>query len=139
MHFLLLPHIFPPSFPSLISGLKVEGVYRRCGVATKVRQLVEALCASPGSAPLETDEQGVLDAAAALKMYVRQQEALIPPQHAQLWVEAAGEAGGRGRLGKGGWEAGGGGWVEGGEVRGPPSLYLTTLPVCVCVCVCVCS
>ncbi|XP_046899000.1 arf-GAP with Rho-GAP domain, ANK repeat and PH domain-containing protein 1 isoform X2 [Hypomesus transpacificus] len=86
----------PPAVDRCIShitlhGLKVEGVYRRCGVATKVRQLVEALCASPGSAPLETDEQGVLDAAAALKMYVRQQEALIPPQHAQLWVEAAAE------------------------------------------------
>ena len=104
---LLFSPILFPSFPSLISGLKVEGLYRRCGVATKVRRLVEALCASPGSAPLETDEQGVLDAAAALKMYVRQQEALIPPQHTQLWVEAAGEAGGRGRLGTSGWGAGG--------------------------------
>ncbi|XP_067085348.1 arf-GAP with Rho-GAP domain, ANK repeat and PH domain-containing protein 1 isoform X2 [Osmerus mordax] len=86
----------PPAVERCIShitlhGLKVEGVYRRCGVATKVKRLVEALCASPGSAPLETDEQGVLDTASALKMYVRQQEALIPPQHTQLWVEAAAE------------------------------------------------
>ncbi|CAK6981361.1 arf-GAP with Rho-GAP domain%2C ANK repeat and PH domain-containing protein 1 [Scomber scombrus] len=70
-------------------GLKVEGVYRRCGLATKVSQLVNALMTSPGSAPLQSDEQGVLDAAAALKQYVRQQEALFPERDRQDCLQAA--------------------------------------------------
>nr|XP_019963255.1 PREDICTED: arf-GAP with Rho-GAP domain, ANK repeat and PH domain-containing protein 1-like [Paralichthys olivaceus] len=68
-------------------GLKVEGVYRRCGLAAKVNQLVAALMTSPSSAPLESDEQGVLDAGSALKQYVRQQQGLIP--NVQLWLQAA--------------------------------------------------
>ncbi|XP_008277690.1 arf-GAP with Rho-GAP domain, ANK repeat and PH domain-containing protein 1 [Stegastes partitus] len=70
-------------------GLKVEGVYRRCGLATKVNRLVEALMTSAKSAPLEGDEQGVLDAGSALKQYVRQQESLIPDGHRQQWLQAA--------------------------------------------------
>ncbi|XP_051793856.1 arf-GAP with Rho-GAP domain, ANK repeat and PH domain-containing protein 1 [Acanthochromis polyacanthus] len=70
-------------------GLKVEGVYRRCGLATKVNRLVEALMTSPNSAPLEGDEQGVLDAGSALKQYVRQRESLIPDGHREQWLQAA--------------------------------------------------
>ncbi|XP_049447878.1 arf-GAP with Rho-GAP domain, ANK repeat and PH domain-containing protein 1 [Epinephelus fuscoguttatus] len=84
----------PPAVERCIShitafGLKVEGVYRRCGLAGKVNQLVKALMASPSSAPLENDEQGVLDAGSALKQYVRQQESLIPDRDRQQWVHAA--------------------------------------------------
>lgn len=70
-------------------GLKVEGIYRRCGLATTVDRLVEALMTSPNSAPLEGDEQGVLDAASALKKYVRQRESLIPDGHQEQWLQAA--------------------------------------------------
>lgn len=70
-------------------GLKVEGVYRRCGLATKVNRLVEALMRSPGSAPLESDEQGVLDAAAALKRIVRQMTELVPERSTGQWIQAA--------------------------------------------------
>lgn len=73
-----------------LSGLKVEGVYRRCGVASKVSQLVEALIISPNSAPLESHEQGVLDAGSALKQYVRRQESLIPNGAQGQWLQAAG-------------------------------------------------
>ena len=46
---------------------------------------------SPGSAPLEADEQGVLDAGAALKQYVRQhQQSLIPEAERLQWIQAAG-------------------------------------------------
>ncbi|XP_059207922.1 arf-GAP with Rho-GAP domain, ANK repeat and PH domain-containing protein 1 [Centropristis striata] len=84
----------PPAVERCIShittfGLKVEGVYRRCGVAPKVTRLVEALTTSPGSAPLEGDEQGVLDAGSALKQYVRQQESLVPNGERQQWINAA--------------------------------------------------
>ncbi|KAG7224734.1 hypothetical protein INR49_004625 [Caranx melampygus] len=82
----------PPGIERCIShitahGLKVEGVYRRCGLATKVSRLAEALVTSPSSAPLESHEQGVLDAASALKQYVRQQQSLIPD--IQAWLKAA--------------------------------------------------
>ncbi|XP_060911744.1 arf-GAP with Rho-GAP domain, ANK repeat and PH domain-containing protein 1 isoform X4 [Labrus mixtus] len=70
-------------------GLKVEGIYRRCGIATKVIRLMEALMTSPSSAPLESDEQGVLDAGSALKQYVRQQQSLIPDKELQQWQHAA--------------------------------------------------
>lgn len=66
-------------------------MYRRCGLAGKVSRLVEVLVTSPSSAPLESDEQGVLDAAAALKQYVRQQEALFPERDRPDWLQAAGE------------------------------------------------
>ncbi|XP_074528477.1 arf-GAP with Rho-GAP domain, ANK repeat and PH domain-containing protein 1 [Halichoeres trimaculatus] len=71
-------------------GLKVEGVYRRCGLAPKVTRIVEALMTSPNSASLESDEQGVLDVGSALKQYVRQQESLIPDRELQQWLHAAG-------------------------------------------------
>lgn len=70
-------------------GLKVEGVYRRCGLATKVNRLVEALMRSPSSAPLESDEQGVLDAAAALKRIIRQMTELVPERSTAQWIQAA--------------------------------------------------
>ena len=73
-----------------LPGLKVDGLYRRCGLATKISCLVEALSSSPTTTPLETDEEGLLDAAGALKQYVRQQVVLIPETHRKLWVEAAG-------------------------------------------------
>nr|XP_043898479.1 arf-GAP with Rho-GAP domain, ANK repeat and PH domain-containing protein 1 isoform X2 [Solea senegalensis] len=84
----------PPAIQRCIShitahGLKVEGVYRRCGLAAKVNRLVEALITSPSSALLESDEQGVLDAGSALKQYVRQQPGLIPD--VQPWLQAAGQ------------------------------------------------
>nr|XP_057943989.1 arf-GAP with Rho-GAP domain, ANK repeat and PH domain-containing protein 1 isoform X2 [Doryrhamphus excisus] len=71
------------------SGLKVEGVYRRCGLASKVSQLVEALLNFPSSASLDPGEQGVLDVAAALKQYIRQQEALFPEREREDWIHAA--------------------------------------------------
>ncbi|CAJ1063215.1 arf-GAP with Rho-GAP domain%2C ANK repeat and PH domain-containing protein 1 [Xyrichtys novacula] len=79
-------------------GLKVEGVYRRCGIASKVSRLVEALMTSPISAPLESDEQGVLDVSSALKQYVRQQESLIPDKELQQWLHAAGVSDERSRF-----------------------------------------
>lgn len=79
-------------------GLKVEGVYRRCGLAPKVNRIVEALKTSPSSAPLEPDEQGVLDAGSALKQYVRQQESLIPERELQQWLHAAGVSDERSRF-----------------------------------------
>lgn len=80
----------PDCLSVCLSGLKVEGLYRRCGLSTKVNQLVGALITSPISAPLECDEQGVLDAASALKQYIRQQESLIPDKAQQQWLQAAG-------------------------------------------------
>nr|XP_020446852.1 arf-GAP with Rho-GAP domain, ANK repeat and PH domain-containing protein 1-like [Monopterus albus] len=82
----------PPALVRCIShitahGLQVEGVYRRCGLATKVSRLVEALMISPSTAPLESDEQGVLDTSSALKQCIRQQEGLIPNIH--KWMQAA--------------------------------------------------
>lgn len=74
-----------------LSGLKVEGVYRRCGLTTKVSRLVEALITSPKSTPLESDEQGVLDAGSALKQYIRQQDSLFPDREREQWLHAAGK------------------------------------------------
>lgn len=51
---------------------------------------MEALMTSPNSAPLEGNEQGVLDAGSALKQYIRQQTTLIPNREKQLWLQAAG-------------------------------------------------
>ncbi|KAM9348690.1 arf-GAP with Rho-GAP domain, ANK repeat and PH domain-containing protein 1 [Symphorus nematophorus] len=84
----------PPAIERCIShittyGLKVEGVYRRCGLAVKVKRLVEALMTSPGSAPLESDEQGVLDTGSALKQFIRQQESLVPDREHEQWLHAA--------------------------------------------------
>lgn len=70
----------------------MEGVYRRCGLAAKVSRLVEALVTSPKTAPLESDEQGVLDAGSALKQYVRQQDSLFPDRERQQWLHAASKA-----------------------------------------------
>lgn len=85
----------PPAIERCVShitafGLKVEGVYRRCGLTSKVNRIVEALNTSPKIAPLEGDEQGVLDAGSALKQYVRQREPLVSAGHRPEWVKAAG-------------------------------------------------
>lgn len=68
----------------------MEGLYRRCGIVPIVTELVKALMTSPQSAPLESDEQGVLNAGSALKQMVRQQESLIPDGDRQQWLHAAG-------------------------------------------------
>ena len=69
----------------------MDGIYRRCGLAPKVTRLVEALQSRPDSAPMEDDEQGILDVGSALKKYVRQQPPLLPPKQREFWVKAAGE------------------------------------------------
>ena len=69
----------------------MDGIYRRCGLAPKVTRLVEALQSRPDSAPMEDDEQGILDVGSALKRYVRQQPPLLPPKQREFWVKAAGE------------------------------------------------
>lgn len=56
-----------------------------------MHELVKVLTASPKSAPLESDEQGVVDVASALKLYIRQRESLIPDRARQQWLHAAGE------------------------------------------------
>ncbi|XP_036381650.1 arf-GAP with Rho-GAP domain, ANK repeat and PH domain-containing protein 1 [Megalops cyprinoides] len=84
----------PPAVERCIShitqhGLKVDGIYRRCGMATKIAQLVEELTSSPTGAQLETSEMAVLDTAGALKQILRQQVVLIPEAHMGSWVNAA--------------------------------------------------
>lgn len=66
-------------------------MYRRCGLASKVNKLVETLKTSPNSAPLESDEQGVLDTCSALKQYIRDQESIVPASQKQSWLQAAGK------------------------------------------------
>ncbi|XP_047235774.1 arf-GAP with Rho-GAP domain, ANK repeat and PH domain-containing protein 1 isoform X3 [Girardinichthys multiradiatus] len=70
-------------------GLKVEGMYRRCGLASRVKELVKVLITSPNAAPLEADEQGVLDVGSALKQYIRDHQSLIPEGEQQQWLQAA--------------------------------------------------
>ncbi|KAM4546601.1 arf-GAP with Rho-GAP domain, ANK repeat and PH domain-containing protein 1 isoform 1-T3 [Fundulus diaphanus] len=70
-------------------GLRVEGLYRRCGLASKVKELVKALKTSPNSAPLEADEQSVLDVGSALKQFIRDHQSLIPDGERQQWLQAA--------------------------------------------------
>ncbi|KAJ3589188.1 hypothetical protein NHX12_010035 [Muraenolepis orangiensis] len=72
--------------------LQVDGIYRRCGLASKVSKLVEALQSHPGSAPMDDDEQGILDVGSALKQYIRQQPPLFPPKHRDLWIKAAAQS-----------------------------------------------
>ncbi|XP_050949059.1 arf-GAP with Rho-GAP domain, ANK repeat and PH domain-containing protein 1 isoform X3 [Labeo rohita] len=71
-------------------GLKVEGLYRRCGVALQISKLVEALSVSPRGTVLETDELSVVDISGALKQILRQSFELIPNTHKQHWLKAAG-------------------------------------------------
>ncbi|XP_066501445.1 arf-GAP with Rho-GAP domain, ANK repeat and PH domain-containing protein 1 isoform X2 [Hoplias malabaricus] len=70
-------------------GLKVEGVYRRCGTATKISQLVEQLRSAPDAAVLGTTELDVLDVAGALKLILRKRQELIPTSEKHEWVKAA--------------------------------------------------
>ncbi|XP_023656384.2 arf-GAP with Rho-GAP domain, ANK repeat and PH domain-containing protein 1 [Paramormyrops kingsleyae] len=84
----------PPAMERCIShitvhGLKVEGIYRRCGMVTKITQLVEALSRSPKETRLDTDELSVLDVAGALKQFVRQKVVLIPGSNMEHWVKAS--------------------------------------------------
>ncbi|XP_048839449.1 arf-GAP with Rho-GAP domain, ANK repeat and PH domain-containing protein 1 isoform X2 [Brienomyrus brachyistius] len=84
----------PPAMERCIShitlhGLKVEGIYRRCGMVTKINQLVEALNHSPRETRLDTDELSVLDVAGALKQFVRQKVVLIPDSNMEHWVKAS--------------------------------------------------
>ncbi|KAK7144023.1 hypothetical protein R3I93_015010 [Phoxinus phoxinus] len=70
-------------------GLKVEGLYRRCGVAPQISKLVDALRVSPRGTVLETDESSVLDVSGALKQILRQEMELIPNTHRPHWLRAA--------------------------------------------------
>ncbi|KAJ8266950.1 hypothetical protein GJAV_G00136530 [Gymnothorax javanicus] len=84
----------PPALERCIShitkhGLMVDGIYRRCGSASKISQLVVALSRSASAAELEEDELGVLDAAGALKQILREQVVLIPAAQMGSWVDAA--------------------------------------------------
>ncbi|KAI2650959.1 Arf-GAP with Rho-GAP domain, ANK repeat and PH domain-containing protein 1 [Labeo rohita] len=75
---------------SIDRWLKVEGLYRRCGVALQISKLVEALSVSPRGTVLETDELSVVDISGALKQILRQSFELIPNTHKQHWLKAAG-------------------------------------------------
>lgn len=71
-----------------VLGLKVEGLYRRCGVAPQISKLVDSLRVSPGEVVLGTDENSILDVTGALKRILRQTFELMPQK--QLWLKAAG-------------------------------------------------
>ncbi|XP_056587047.1 arf-GAP with Rho-GAP domain, ANK repeat and PH domain-containing protein 2 isoform X2 [Triplophysa dalaica] len=68
-------------------GLKVEGLYRRCGIAPQVSKLVDTLHVSPREVVLGTDEYSILDVTGALKQILRQTIELVPQK--QLWLKAA--------------------------------------------------
>ncbi|XP_067279557.1 arf-GAP with Rho-GAP domain, ANK repeat and PH domain-containing protein 1 isoform X2 [Pseudorasbora parva] len=70
-------------------GLKVEGLYRRCGIAPQISKLVDALRVSPRETVLETDELSVLDVSGALKQILREDVELIPHTHKPHWLKAA--------------------------------------------------
>ncbi|XP_052392286.1 arf-GAP with Rho-GAP domain, ANK repeat and PH domain-containing protein 1-like [Carassius gibelio] len=70
-------------------GLKVDGLYRRCGVAPRISKLVDALRVSPRGTVLETDELSILDISGALKQILRQSFEIIPDTHRPLWLKAA--------------------------------------------------
>ncbi|XP_043077034.1 arf-GAP with Rho-GAP domain, ANK repeat and PH domain-containing protein 1 isoform X2 [Puntigrus tetrazona] len=70
-------------------GLKVEGLYRRCGVLPQISRLVDALGVSPRETLLGTDELSILDVSGALKQILRQSCQLIPDAHKPLWLKAA--------------------------------------------------
>ncbi|KAG2464620.1 ARAP1 protein, partial [Polypterus senegalus] len=67
----------PVLIPLQHSGLTIEGIYRRCGQAIKVGQLVECLNKAPANVQFDEEEQGVLDVAAAMKQCLRLQEPLV--------------------------------------------------------------
>lgn len=73
-----------------MSGLKVEGLYRRCGITPHISKLVDALRVSPKGTVLETDELSILDVSGALKQILRQDVELIPQTHKPHWLKAAG-------------------------------------------------
>lgn len=73
-----------------VSGLKVEGLYRRCGIAPQISKLVDALRVSPRGTVLGTDEFSILDVSGALKQILRQEIELIPNTQKPHWLKAAG-------------------------------------------------
>ncbi|KTG46149.1 hypothetical protein cypCar_00011800 [Cyprinus carpio] len=79
-------------------GLKVEGLYRRCGVASQISKLVDALSVSPRGTVLETDELSILDISGALKQILRQSFEIIPNAHRPHWLKAAAVSGEEQRL-----------------------------------------
>lgn len=72
-----------------VSGLKVEGLYRRCGSVTKIMELVEKLHKTP-DVVLETNEISLQEVAGALKHFLRNSTHLIPSSERENWVNAAG-------------------------------------------------
>ncbi|KAK3555562.1 hypothetical protein QTP86_021773, partial [Hemibagrus guttatus] len=83
----------PPEVQRCIShitlyGLKVEGLYRCCGVVTKIMELVEKLHKTP-DVVLETNEISVQEVAGALKHFLRNSTQLIPSSERENWVNAA--------------------------------------------------
>ncbi|XP_039622059.1 arf-GAP with Rho-GAP domain, ANK repeat and PH domain-containing protein 1 isoform X1 [Polypterus senegalus] len=84
----------PPAIERCIShitkyGLTIEGIYRRCGQAIKVGQLVECLNKAPANVQFDEEEQGVLDVAAAMKQCLRLQEPLFAESSFMLWQRAS--------------------------------------------------
>ncbi|TRY74231.1 hypothetical protein DNTS_015119, partial [Danionella cerebrum] len=69
-------------------GLRVDGLYRRCGVSPHISKLVDALRVSPKETVLETDELSVLDVSGALKQILRESE-IIPQTQTRHWLQAA--------------------------------------------------
>ncbi|KAG1930880.1 arf-GAP with Rho-GAP domain, ANK repeat and PH domain-containing protein 1 isoform X2 [Pimephales promelas] len=70
-------------------GLKVEGLYRRCGIAPQISKLVDALRVSPRGTVLGTDEFSIIDVSGALKQILRQEIELIPQTQKPHWPKAA--------------------------------------------------
>ncbi|XP_073680055.1 arf-GAP with Rho-GAP domain, ANK repeat and PH domain-containing protein 1 [Garra rufa] len=79
-------------------GLKVEGLYRRCGIAPQISKLVDALSVSPKETVLETDELSILDVSGALKQILRKGFEIIPNTHRPHWMKAAGVSNEKRRL-----------------------------------------
>lgn len=77
-------HFFPP-------GLKIEGLYRRCGSVPKISKLLGELRSSPVAAALGTDELDVLDVAGAMKQFLREMDELISLGERGWWATAAGD------------------------------------------------
>ncbi|KAL6469628.1 hypothetical protein MHYP_G00207470 [Metynnis hypsauchen] len=73
-------------------GLKVDGLYRRCGTAAKVSRVVEQLRSAPAGAVLGTGELDVVDVAGALKLFLREMQEIIPSSERSEWVKASAHA-----------------------------------------------
>ncbi|KAG9266167.1 arf-GAP with Rho-GAP domain, ANK repeat and PH domain-containing protein 1-like isoform X1 [Astyanax mexicanus] len=87
----------PPELERCIShitlyGLKVEGLYRRCGTGTKINQLVKDLHSAPAETVLGTGELDIVDVAGTFKQLLRQMDELIPTPQRPDWAKAAAAA-----------------------------------------------